>query len=192
MRAVSVPLLFTLIATWSCSTASARDFGKFHPLDTVLTTQCASIRSFHSKLRSSPGLEAPDRFVGYLDPGGGLSRNPVFVISAVQFDAALSPGELLAQTDKRRNPFWAEASLVGGVIEIGKAFEAHVPAVQETHTSGATIVRREAILVRAHVQQACGKQYLVAVYSSPLASEEGEWKRVRQFYDTFLASIRWP
>lgn len=174
--------------------AAARDYGKFNAVRTPLNTTCATVLNFDERLRASPKLEAPDRFVAYLDFGGGLPR-PAFLISPIQFDAAMTAGELLAQTDRRRNPMWAEAQLVAGVIEVGNPFEIYVPELSEKIGDGATIVRCPATLVRAQVQAACGKHYLVAALGNPLGGEGGgdtDWQRVRAHFDEFLANIRWP
>ena len=181
-----------VLALLVLSVTEARDYGKIQPLETVMPTQCASVVSFHKFLRSSPKLEAPDRYVGYIDLGRGMPRGHVFVIAAVKFDAAMSVGELLAQADQRRNPFWAQAELTAGSIELGKPFEAYLPPDKEEPSPGVTIVKRDAMLARGQLYAACGKTYLLVVYGNPLIGEEREWKLVRSDFDTFVSHVRWP
>jgi hypothetical protein len=165
---------------------------KIAPLGTVFATSCVTVKSFDEKLRSSPGLEGKDRYVGYVDFSGGWGSVTTFVISPVNVTPGMSVGEVLRQADHRRNKFWTEAQLTTGEQEMGKLFEAHVPPDVRHPSPNVTITKRPAIMVRGHLQEACGKLYLVAVYADPFGTDDSAWKQVRQGYDKLLANIQWP
>jgi hypothetical protein len=188
MTRIFCSILGLLIAT----SAGARDYGKLAPIGTVFTTTCVIVKSFDEKLRSSPGLEGKDRYVGYIDYSGGMGSVATFVISPVNVTPGMPVGEVLRQADHRRNKFWSEAQLTAGEHEVGKPFEAYIPPDAQHPSPNVTITKRPAIMVRARLQEACGKLYLVAVYADPLGTEESAWRQVRQGYDKLLANIQWP
>jgi hypothetical protein len=188
MTRILCSILGVLIAT----SAGARNYGKVAPIGTVFTTSCVIVKSFDEKLRSSPGLEGKDRYVGYIDFSSGWGSAAIFVISPVNVTPGMPVGEVLGQADHRRNKFWSEAQLIAGEHEVGKPFEAYIPPDVEHPSPNVTIKKRPAIMVRGHLQEACGKLYLVAVYTDPFGADDSAWKQVREGYDKLLANIQWP
>ena len=187
MTRIVCSLLGLLVATAS----DARN-GEFVPVGTVFTTTCVTVKSFDEKLRSNPGLGGKDRYVGSIDFSGGWGSGATFVISPVNVTSGMPVGEVLRQADQRRNKFWSGAQLTAGEHEVGKPFEAYIPPDAEHPSPNVTITKRPAIMVRGHVQEACGKLYLVAVYANPLGTDESAWRQVRQGYDKLLANSQWP
>ena len=186
--------LFLMFALSGCAlTGNARrDYGTVYSEGQTLTTSCASIRSFDQKLRSSPRIYDEDSFVGYIDNGPGMPRGPVFLVLPLT-GLPDNPGELLMQADPKHRKFWLETKLANGQIAPGQTFEATVPPLQHSPDPNATIVEREAILLRAQIHTACGKQYLVAAHANPMVSEDAsEWTRLRKSYDQFVSSLQWP
>jgi hypothetical protein len=184
-------ILCSIVGLLIVTAAGARNDG-FVPIGTVFTTSCVTVKSFDEKLRSSPGLGSKDRYVGYVDFSGGWGSVATFVISPVNVTPGMPVGEVLRQADQRRNKFWAGAQLTAGEHEVGKPFEAYVPPDVKHPSPNVTITKRPAIMVRGHLQEACGKMYLVAVYANPLGTEDSAWRQVRQGYDKLLANTQWP
>lgn len=187
MTRIFCSILGLLIA----AAAGARN-GGFAPIGTVFTTSCVTVKSFDEKLHSRPGLGGKDRYVGHIDFSGGWGSVVTFVISPVHVTPGMPVGEVLRQADHRRNKFWTEAQLTAGEHEVGKPFEVFIPPDAKHPSPNVTITKRPAIMVRGHLQEACGKLYLVAVYADPLGTEDSAWKQVRQGYDKLLANSQWP
>ena len=96
-------ILCSILGLLIAASAGARNYGKFAPIGTVFTTSCVIVKSFDEKLRSSPGLEGKDRYVGYTEIRDGLGSVATFVISPVNVTPGMPVGEVLRQADHRRN-----------------------------------------------------------------------------------------
>ena len=168
------------------------EYGTKHPEGQLLATSCVRVRSFAPELRSAPQLHGQDDFVGYFDYGPGMSRGHVFLVAPVPAAMDISIGELLQAADPKRRPFWLEAKLTNGRLGADEPFEAYVPPKQHSPDPGATIVEREAVLIRGSLHSVCGKRYLVAVQGNPRITESSEWPFIRKHYDLFVSNIQWP
>jgi hypothetical protein len=186
MSRILCSVLGLLIAT----AAGARN-GGLAPLGTVFSTSCVTVKSFDEKLQSRPGLGGKDRYVGTIDFSGGLGSSTTFVISPVTVTPGMAVGEVLRQADHRRNKFWTGAQMTAGQPEVGKPFEAYVPPDVKEIMPNATVTKRPAIMVRGHLQEACGKLYLVAVFANPFGTDDSAWKQAREG-DKLLANSQWP
>jgi hypothetical protein len=83
--------------------------------------------------------------------------------------------------------------MLSGTLEYGEVFEVLIPAKERPMGVRSKIVDRDAIVVRAHIQDACGRRFLVAVQANPVGDvDDWTWKLLRDNYAMFVANIKWP